>query len=129
MIEHHNAKLGPAFAIPALEKKFNRKILVVDESGKPMTSFKHCSEKSPITIKFIPQKGDQPAKFCFGDKKFTPNQHGNDVFIHAVLAGVGQPEIDAHEIRKDIAKACTTKDHPSCDYIKSGVAGNLMKMW
>ena len=74
------------------------------------------------------RKGDQPAHFYFGDQKFTPDQHGNNCLIQAVLTGIGHPEMDAHEVRKEIAKACMTEGHPSHDYIKRGIARNYVKI-
>ena len=92
-----------------------------------MMTTKHYSEESPIKIKFIPKK-DQPAHFYFGDQKFTPDQYGNNCLIHAILTGIGCPEMDAHEVRKEIAKACMTEGHPSHDYIKRGITQNYVKI-
>ena len=128
LIEHHDAQLGPAFAVPALETLVKRPIRIVTGDGKELLNVAHHADGEPIEITFIPEKGDAPGHYIFGEKEFTPQQDGNNCLIHAVLAGAGGLEMDAGQVRKDIAKACYNQKHPCHDYIKYGIARNYVRI-
>ena len=133
MIEHHDALLGPAFAIPALEILIGRPIEIVTESKdgetKPILNVQeHYAKGKPIQVKFIPERNGQPGHFYFGGEKFIPQQHGNNCLIHAVLAGAGQKDMDVGQVRKCIAEACCDRDHPCHGYITRGIARNYIRM-
>lgn len=126
LIEHHNAKLGPAFAIPTLEKKIGRPIKLVNEDGEPLLNVQGQPVKGePLEIKFIPGKGIQPGHFYVDGESFSVHQHGNDCLIHAAMKGA---VYSASDIRKEIASACKTRSHPCYDYIRSGVARNYVEI-
>ena len=126
MIEH-GALLGPAFAVPALEKFVNRPIRIVSEDGRELLNVQHHAEGTPIEIKFIPGKGDTPGHYYLhGKEKYAPQQHGNNCLIHAVLAGAGKSDVDADLVRSYIAEACLDLTHPCHDYIERGIARNYV---
>lgn len=128
MIEHHDALLGPAFAVPALEKIVKRPILIVTEDGKELLNVGHHIEGDPIVVKFIPGNSDQPGHYFYGEEIFTSTQHGNDCLIHAVMAGAGISDIDVRKVRSDIAEACKDSKHPCHRYIKLGIARNYVQI-
>ena len=128
MIKEHNAELGHAFATPALEILFNKKIVVVGEDGTPLMNVKHHSDGDTIVVKHIPATETEPAHFYYGDKKFSPEQGSeNNCLIHAVQEALPpEQRRSPKEIRDHIAKACLTKGHPCNQYIKSGIARNYV---
>ena len=129
MIEHHNALLGPAFAVPALEKLIDLPIRIVTEDGKAVLNVQQqLVGGNPIEITFIPGKGDRPGHYIFGKERFSPRQHGNDCLIHAVLEGAGRKDMDAGQVRIHIAEACLDLNHPCHDYIKRGIARNYVRI-
>lgn len=126
LIEHHDALLGPAFAVPALEKMVKRPIVIVTEDGKELLNVGHHAEGDPIVVKFVPGSGDQPGHYFYGEQSFTSQQFGNDCLIHAVMAGAGITNVDARKVRSDIAQSCRDSKHPCHHYIKLGIARNYV---
>lgn len=127
MIEHYGALLGPAFAVPALERVVKRPIRIVNEDGMELLNIQHHAEGESIEIKFVPGKDGAPGHYYLdGKEKYAPQQHGNDCLIYAVLAGAGRSDIDANQVRSVIAKACQDSTHPCHDYIKRGIARNYV---
>ena len=123
LIEHHNAKLSPPFAVPALEKIINRPIRLVNDVGKPL-----LNEQEPhvhgklLEIKFTSGKGTQSGHFYVGRESFSVDQHGNDCLIHAVMKGAGKSDYSTTVVRKEIASACRNSNHLCNWYIRSGIA-------
>jgi preprotein translocase subunit SecA len=127
MIEHHGALLGPAFAVPALERMVKRPIRIVNEEGKELLNVQHHAGGESIEIKFVPGKDGAPGHYYLdGKEKYAPQQHGNDCLIYAVLAGAGRSDVDANQVRSEIARACQDSTHPCHDYIKRGIARNYV---
>ena len=129
LIEHHNVQLGPAFAIPALEKKIGRPIKLVNEEGEPLLGVQEQRVTGvPLVVKFTPGKGTQPGHFYVGNESFSVGQHGNDCLIHAVMKGAGQRDYIASDVRREIASACKDGRHPCYHYIISGIARNYVEI-
>ena len=127
LIERHNAELGPAFAIPVLEKKIGRPITLVNEDGQPLLNVQNKEITGrPLEVRFIPGNGVQQGHFYVGKELFSFDQHGNDCLIHAVMKGAGKHDYIASSVRKDIASACQQKGHPCNSYITSGIARNYV---
>ena len=144
LIEHHNAELGPGFAIPALETKIGCPIKLVSEDGAPFMNAQNSRVKGdPLVITFIPATESQSGYFYVEGQSFSVD-HGNDCLIHAVMKGSGSSEYSISEIRKYIANCCINEEndaHPNgsnntseeqphlCNsYIKSGVASNYIQV-
>ena len=132
LIEHHGALLGPAFAIPALEKKLGCPVRIVNEDGDPLLNVQqqHATGE-PVVIKFTPGTGDQPGHYVVDGQEYSFNgDNGNNCLIHAVMAGAGIPRSDysATNVRKDIANACCDSSHPCHYYIRSGIARNYVEI-
>ena len=132
LIEHHGALLGPAFAIPALEKKIGRPIRIVNEDGDPLLNVQqqHATGE-PVVIKFTPGTGEQPGHYFVDGQKFSfSSDDGNNCLIHAVMAGAGisRSDYSAMDVRKDIASACRDSSHPCHYYIRSGIARNYVEI-
>ena len=128
MIEDHDALLGPAFAVPALEKLIGCPIRIVTEHGKALPNVQPHVAGDPIEVKFIPGKDGRPGHYYVGHEIFTPQEHGNNCLIHAVLKGAGRTDMDAGQVRKHIAEACRDSKHPCHDYIKRGIARNYVRI-
>ena len=127
LIEHHDAQLGPAFAIPALEKMIKRPIKLVNEEGEQLLNVhQQYATCEPLVVKFIPGKGTQPGHFYVGSESFSVVQLGNDCLIHAVMKGAGQIDYTPSGVRSEIAIACKDRHHPCYEYIRSGIARNYV---
>ena len=129
MIEYHDALLGPAFAVPALEKLVHRPIQIKTDHGKSILNVQQdCqqdyAQKKPIVVKPIPGTDD----YFWGEDEFTAQEHGNNCLIKAVLAGAGKSDMQAGEVRKIIADACRDPQHPCHDYIKRGIDIDSVRM-
>ena len=127
MIEHHDALLGPAFAVPALEKLVRRPIQIETDHGKPILNVQQDGQqdythKKPIVVMFIPGKDGHPEHYFLGKDEFTTQEHGNNCLIKAVLAGACKSDMQASTVRKYIADACRDSQHPCHDFIERGIA-------
>ena len=127
LIERHNAELGPAFAIPALETIIQRPIELVNEKGEPLLNVQnqHVTGES-LVVKFTPGIGTEPGHFHVGSESFSVDEFGNDCLIHAVMKGAGQTDYSTSDIRREIASACKNENHPCYDYIRRGIACNYV---
>ena len=130
MIEHHDALLGPAFAIPTLEKKIGRPIRIVNEDGEPLLNVQQQhAEGEPVFVTFSPGHGDQSVgHYSVAGKIFSFDDHGNNCLINAVMTGAGVTDFEATKVRSDIAQACLDSKHPCHSYIKSGIAHNYVEI-
>lgn len=127
MIKDHDALLGPAFALPALEKLVDLPIRIETEDGKQILNVqRHQVEgKPPIVVKFIP---GPPGHYKYDGKAFTAQQDGNNCLIHAVLAGAGRTDMCDSTVRDYIARACLEPTYPGHQYIKQGIARNYVQI-
>ena len=146
LIEHHNAELGPGFAIPALETKIGRPIKLVSEDGATLMNAQNSLVKGdPLVITFTPATESQPGHFYVGGQSFSVDHHGNDCLIHAVMKSSGSSEYSTSEVRKYIANCCINdkydarphdrnskgikrEPHPCYSNIRSGIASNYVQI-
>ena len=129
LIEHHNVQLGPAFAIPALEKIIGRPIRLVNKEGEPLLNVhKQHVTGEPLVLTFTAGEDTNPGHFYVGSESFSVGQLGNDCLIHAVMKGTGRSDYIASDVRREIASACKDRKHPCYCYITGGIARNYVEI-
>jgi len=146
LIRSHNAELGPAFAIPALERLSRCRIVVVDPDNKPLVGTdRHGVDGHVPIVKIIYHRHPNGGIGHYESSTGENSQDGgpalsgvNNCLIAAVQAEVrkanpGALHGSAQDIRNRIADLCEqkpteTQRNPIYDYICNGVAGNYIQI-